>query len=275
MQEGKECKMNTLKPASKPDNSLKQPNTERRSFIWKIGAGMTAVLATAVPGIARTRINQDTGLKDQVHQLSNQLRIIEDENAIRNLHQAYEDYLNKGMYEDVVNLFTNDGEVVLNGGVFEGRKRGIRRLYSEQFRSGLTGRKIDPAPGFQPNIEQQQDKIEVATDRKSAKAQFTYSIQVGVPIVSDSQLVKMARLQGQGIMKWWEGGVYEVSYVKDTKDGSWKIKKLEHRVLSKADYRPGKSCARPIFTPPLSKRYPEDPTGPDRLIAATQRLRKV
>jgi hypothetical protein len=50
------------------------------------------------------------------------------------------------------------------------------------------------------------------------------------------------------------------------KDGIWKIERLEHRVLSKADYRPGKSCARPISVPLFSKRYPEDPVGPDRLI---------
>jgi hypothetical protein len=69
---------------------------------------------------------------------------------------------------------------------------------------------------------------------------------------------------GQGIKKWWEGGVYDVSYVKDMKDGTRKIERLD-RVLSKADYRPGKSYARPISVPLFSKRYPEDPAGPDRL----------
>jgi hypothetical protein len=170
------------------------------------------------------------------------------------------------MYEDVANLFTDEGEVVFNGGVFKGKRKGVRRLYCEHFRAGLTGKKIDPAPGFQQDIEKQQDMITVAADRKYANAHFTYSMQVGVPMVPDSQLVRMARLQGQGIMKWWEGGVYEVSYVKDMKDGTWKIERLEHRVSSKADYRPGKSCAGPISVPLFSKKYPEDPAGPDRLI---------
>jgi hypothetical protein len=236
--------------------------------MWKVGAGMSAVLAFAVPGISKPRVNPNTGLKARVHQLSNQLGILEDENAIRELHQAYEICLNNGMYENIVNLFANDGEVVFNGGIFQGQKRGIRRLYCEYFSSGLTGKKIDPAPGFESDAEQHHDMINVTTDRKSAKAQFTYSMQVGVPMVSDSSLVKMARLQGQGIMKWCEGGVYEVSYVKDIKDGRWKIKRLEHRVLSRTDYRPGKSYARPIFTPLFSKRYPADPAGPDRLIRA-------
>ena len=82
----------------------------------------------------------------------------------------------------------------------------------------------------------------------------------------------MARLHGEGIMKWWEGGIYEVSYLKDMKDGGWKIKRLEYRVLSKADYRPGKSCARPISVPLFSKVYPADPAGPDSLTDNDQEL---
>jgi hypothetical protein len=258
--------MDTQKATSNPGDIPKQPDTGRRSFIWKIGAAMSAVLASAVPAMSRTRVNNDANLKAKLDHLSGQLGILEDENAIRMLHRTYETLLHDGMYEEVVNLFTEDGETVFNGGVFEGKNRGIHRLYCNHFSLGLTGKKIEPAPGFQVSTEQQQETIEVATDRRSASARFSYSIQVGTPIISDSQLVKMARLHGEGIMKWWEGGIYEVSYVKDIKDGSWKIKRLEHGVLSKADYKPGRSYARPISVPPFSKAYPEDPAGPDRLI---------
>jgi hypothetical protein len=82
----------------------------------------------------------------------------------------------------------------------------------------------------------------------------------------DSQLVQMARLQGEGIMKWCEGGIYEASYAKDAKDGGWKIKRLEYRVSSSTDYRPGRAYANPISVPLFAKTYPEDPAGPDRLI---------
>ena len=116
-----------------------------------------------------------------------------------------------------------------------------------------------------PDAEPQPDNVNVAADRKTAVASFSYSIQVGTPIISDSQLVQMARMHGEGIMKWWERGTYGISYVKDSEDSGWKIKRLEYRVLSKADYRPGKSHARPISIPRFSKIYPEDPTGPDIL----------
>ncbi len=261
--------MDIFKRAPKPDNSPEQPNKERRSFMCKVGAGISAVLAFAVPGMSKPGIDREAELKTRVDQLSNQLGILEDENAIRELHKAYETCLNNGRYEDVVNLFAHNGEVIFNGGFFKGKEEGVRRLYLEHFSPGLTGKRIDPAPGFLPNTEDRQDMIKVATDRKSAEAQFCYSMQVGVPMLSDWPLVKMARLHGQGIKKWWEGGVYDVSYVKDMKDGTWKIERLEHRVLSQADYRPGKSYARPISVPLFSKIYPEDPVGPDRLITIT------
>jgi hypothetical protein len=267
--------MDILKSTSNPSHIPSHPDTGRRSFIWKIGAVMSALLASAVPAMSKPSVNNDADLKAKVDRLSKQVGMLEDENAIRGLHQTYENLLNNRMYEEVVNLFTDDGEVVFNGGVFKGRKRGVHRLYCDHFRSGLTGKKIEPAPGFQPDTEQQEDIVDVSPDRRSARARFAYSIQVGAPIISDSQLVKMARLHGQGIMKWWEGGTYEVSYVRDIKDSTWKIKSLEYRVQSKADFRPGKSYARPISVPPFSKVYPEDPAGPDRLIHPAQGLRKA
>jgi hypothetical protein len=43
-------------------------------------------------------------------------------------------------------------------------------------------------------------------DTKSKAGIDRLSEQVGTPVISDSVLVDMARLHGEGIMKWWEGG---------------------------------------------------------------------
>ena len=123
---------------------------------------------------------------------------------------------------------------------------------------------METAPGFETNPAQQPDIVEVAADRKTATGQFTYSIQVGAPMTGDSSLVEMARLQGEGTVNWWERGIHQVSYVK--KDNTWKIRKLEYRVISKADYKPGRSYAKPIDVPAFSSIFPENPTGPDRLV---------
>ncbi len=263
--------MAILKPKSASGDCPRQANAGRRSFIRKTGAALSAVLASAVAGISKPRAGQDEGLKDQVDRLSRRIAGLEDANAIRRLHGVYESHLDKGMYEEVVNLFAADAEVVFNGGIFSGKNKGIHRLYCEHFRSGFTGRRIEPprdfqsGPGFEPVPAGLQDIVEVAPDRKSAKARFSYSMQVGAPIISDSPLVEMARLQGQGIIKWWEGGIHEVSYVKD--GDAWKIKRLEYRVMSKANYTPGRTYATPIDVPAFSKAYPENPAGPDKLIA--------
>ena len=253
--------MAILKPESA--GNTPKPDTGRRSFIWKTGAAMSAVIASAVTGISKQKVDPDAGLKDQLEHLSNRIASLEDANAIRELHQAYESRLDQGMYEEVAGMFADDAEVVYNGGLFTG-KEGIRRLYCDHFASGRTGRKIEPAPGFEPDPAQQLDVVEVMGDRKTATGQFPYSIQVGAPMTGESSLVEMARLQGEGIVSWWESGIHEVSYVK--KDNIWKIRKLEYRVTSKADYKPGRSYAKPIDVPAFSSIFPKNPAGPDRLV---------
>lgn len=247
-------------------NTQEQADTGRRSFMWKVGAGMSAVLAAAVPGVAKPVFGSDKRLKGNADSLSKQLARLESENSIRNLHRTYEDMLDRGMYSDVLNLFTDDAEVIFNGGVFKGKNRGITRLYCNRFPSGQTGRRIDPAPGFEPDEEQQREMLEVSTDGRTARARFTYSIQAGTPMESDSVLVKMARLQGEGIRKWREAGVYEISYMKNIEDGGWNIRKLEFNTLSRADYRPGRTDAKAISVPRFSNVYPKDPAGPDSLV---------
>jgi hypothetical protein len=249
------------------EKTLSQPNAGRRSFLWKAGAALSAAVATVVPGMAKIGATQGNGRHAEADRLSHRLGILEDEKAIRNLHGSYETLLHNGRYEEVSALFADDGEVVFSGGVFSGGKEGVARLYCDCFRSGLTGKKLGPAPGFETAAAQPQEAIQVAADRLSAQAQFPYSIQVGAPM-PDSQLVRMARLHGEGILKWCEAGVCEVAYAKDAKDGTWKIKKLEYRVLSKTNYRAGKSDNWPISTPRFAKTYPEDPAGPDRFVAA-------
>lgn len=257
-------KAGTSSSPKRPGAEQQTPNTGRRSFVWKVGAAISAVVASAVAGVSNTRIDPYAGLKDQVDRLSNRIGRMDDANAIRRMHQTYESRLDRGIYEEVVDMFTDDGEVVFNGGLFASKNKGICRLYCDLFRSGLTGKKLEFAPGFEQDPAQELNIVEVATDRRTARGRFSYSMQVGKPMNDDSSLVKMARLQGQGIAKWWEGGIYEAFYVKIGE--TWKIKRLEHRVSAKTDYRPGRSHARLIDVPDFANTYPEDPTGPDKLV---------
>jgi hypothetical protein len=255
--------MATLKPISETGKSPKA-NTGRRSFIWKTGAAMSAVIASAVTGNSKQKDDPGSNFRDRLDHLSNRIGSLEDANAIRRLHQVYESRLDQGRYDEVAGMFAEDAEIIYNGGLFRG-KDGIQRLYCDHFASGRTGRKMESAPGFELDPAQQLDIVEVAGDRKTATGQFPYSIQVGAPMTGDSSLVEMARLQGEGIVSWWESGIHEASYVK--KDNTWQIRKLVYRVTSKADYKPNRLYAKPISVPLFSKAFPENPTGPDKLLA--------
>jgi len=259
--------MAILKPTAVTGDNPK-PDAGRRSFIWKTGAALSAVAASGVAAISKQKVDPDAGLRDQLNHLSNRIGGMEDAQAIRRLHQAYESRLDRGMYEEVAGMFTDRAEVVYNGGLFTG-KDGIRRLYCGQFGSGRTGKKIEPAPGFETDPAQQLDIVEIAGDRKTATGQFPYSMQAGTPMTGDSSLVEMARLQGQGIVKWWEGGVYDVSYVKE--GDVWKIARLDFRTTSRADYAPGRAYAKPISVPDFAEVYPAHPTGPDKLVKPADR----
>ncbi len=254
--------MATRKPKAESIDSPK-PNSGRRSFIRKTGTAISALVASAAAGFSRSATDPDAGLKDQIDRLSNRLGSLEDTDAIRKLHQAYQCRLDQGLYEEAAGLFADDAEVLYNGGLFAG-KESIRRLYCDHFASGLTGRKIDAAPGFDSDPAQQPDVIEVSADRMSAVGRFPYSMQVGTPMTGDSSLVEMARLQGEGIVQWWESGIQETAYVKS--GNTWKIRKLEYRPAAKADYRPGRIHARRIDAPAFSSVFPDNPAGPDKLV---------
>jgi hypothetical protein len=193
-------------------------------LLWKLGAGVSAVFASTA-GVASAASARDDG----------------DELAIRRLHQAYERAMDKGLHDDVIGMFVSDAAVAFDGRVFSGRE--MTRLYREIFPSGNTGKRMESAPGFELSAAAQQDRVDVSPDGGSATAAFPYSIQVGTPVETASSLASMARLHGEGVRTWWEGGVYDVSYAKDA-DGRWKIRRLEYRTLSRADYRAGRSHAR-------------------------------
>jgi len=84
--------------------------------------------------------------EDRIAELENRLGLVEDALAIRNLQHAYGYYLDKCYYDEVVDLFDPDGEVVFIGGVYRGRA-GIARLYTGRFRSRFTDGHNGPQHG--------------------------------------------------------------------------------------------------------------------------------
>lgn len=226
----------------------------RRSFLQKLGVGISTALSSAAV-VAKPEIRND---------LTAHVARLEAEQALRSLQRRYEEAMDAAQTDAVLGLFTDDAEVVFNGGIFNGRERGVSRLYRQHFAAGNTGKRMQQAPGFELTAAQQQEQLTVALDMHTATAVVPYSIQIGRPIESDTSLASMARAQGEGIRSWWEGGVYELSYAKDAQ-GEWKIKRLVYNTLSRADYRAGRSYAKPITVPAFTTSFPDNAEGPDRL----------
>lgn len=189
-------------------------------------------------------------LEKQVEYLTNRVGILEDAQEIRHLQHKYGYYMDKAFYEAIIDLFSDDCEIHFLAGIFKG-KAGARRLFIDRFRAHFA-RGIDgPKPGILMEHPQLQDIIDVAPDRKTAKARFRYFMQAGTHYTTGTAY------------QWWEGGLYENVYVKD--NGVWKIKVLIPKMVYVGEYEHGWAYTKPQFVPFMTETFPADPLGPDEL----------
>jgi carotenoid cleavage dioxygenase len=228
--------MDSTKPGT-----TRQPDVGRRSFFLTTGAAFSGAIAAATTTGAASLLADDTLTpQERIDQLSRQLGMLEDHEAIRSLHQAYGVALAQGDHELMVGLFAEDGD--------DGRRSAAA--------SGT------PAHGFLLDHAQREDAIQIAPDRLSAAATFHCVVQAEAAVDGDSTLIEMMRQQGQDVARWWEGGVYENQYVKDA-GGVWRIKRLSYRTIWRSDHADG-SPARPPEAAPFAATYPDDPGGTGR-----------
>jgi hypothetical protein len=193
-------------------------------------------------------------LEKRVAELESRVGRAEDELAIRRLQHAYGYFMDKCKYEEVVDLFSDRGETYFLGGVFRG-KTGVRRLYCGRLGARFAVGNNGPVRGLLLDHLLMQDVITLAPDRLSAMARYRCFMQGGshesVPEIFPA---------------FWEAGVYENTYLKE--EGVWKIGVLNYNVFFYAPYEQGWGKVKPGYAvPPFSKTFPEDPNGPDELMA--------
>src|SRR5262245_22037544 len=150
----------------------------------------------------------------RIEQLEKQVGVLEDVHAIRRLQHAYGYYLDKCLYDEVVDLFSEAGEVRFMGGVFRG-KAGLRRLYCDRFRKNFTGGVNGPVYGFLLDHPQLQDIIDIAPDRKTGRGRFRYIMQAGS---HETRPGEPDMLPPQ----WREGGRCETEYAEPRR--VWKLR---------------------------------------------------
>ena len=190
--------------------------------------------------------------------LEQRIHNLEDANAIRKLQYAYGYYIDKCLYDEAVELFSDTARIRFLNGIYIGRA-GARRLYCDWFREMFTGGHNGPQYGFLLDHLLAQDIIDVAPDGLTAKGRFRCLMQGGThesrpPIPNFPTAC-------------WEGGIYEHEYVKE--NGVWKIGDFNYTMLWQADYDKGwDHSATHLFH--LDKTFPEDPRGPDELVEGTK-----
>ena len=198
-------------------------------------------------------------LKKQIARLTDDVAKLGDAQAVRKLQFAYGYYMDKCLYDEVVDLFSDTGEVRFMGGVFKG-KAGLRRLYIERFRKNFTGGHNGPVFGFLLDHMILQDIIDVAPDRATALGRFRVFMQAGS---HESRQNRPPMLP----LQWWEGGLYENQYARE--DGIWKIKVLNYRLVYQGTLESGWAHLPPQVGPFFKEAYPKDPVGPDEVTRPT------
>ena len=202
-------------------------------------------------------IDRVATLEKQVAELAARLTIREDELDVRKLQHLYGYLIDKCLYNETVDLFTDDGEVRFFGGVWKG-KEGIRRLYVDRFQKRFTHGVNGPIDGFLLDHPQLQDIIHIQPDGITALGRARSMMQAGR---HKDYVGSEPHLQSR---QWWEGGIYENTYRKV--DGIWRIQILNYMPQWHADFETGWANTPHEYVPFPKATYPTDPTGPDALI---------
>ncbi len=186
-----------------------------------------------------------------VGDLSKRLLIQEDEQAVRKLHHLYGYLIDKCLYNEVVDLFTDDCQVRFMGGLYKGRE-GAKRMYVERFQKNFVHGNNGPVDGFLLDHPMSQDIVDIDPDGVTAYARFRCNMMAG------------RHKDYGGPRQWWEGALYENTYKKI--DGVWRIHILNYVPQWHADFSTGWAYTPDNFVPFLSEVYSEEnPTGPDEL----------
>ncbi len=188
-----------------------------RLFLWILAGSALGLVAcdtaqeagqVAAPESPQVGIDTaaDTGraaLAARLGALQHRKSLVEDANKIKRLQRAYGYYLDEALWDEIVDLFADDGTIEIGlDGVYVGRDRIREYLYAlGGGRSGLTEGQINEHMQLMPVVT-------VAPDGLTAKGRWRALIMAG-------------ELGGDAV---WGEGPYENEYVKE--NGVWKLSKV-------------------------------------------------
>jgi hypothetical protein len=161
-------------------------------------------------------------LEAKIKMLEDKVRTLEDIEEIKKLQRVYGYYLDYGMVDEIIEMFSDNPESVeiADHGVFLG-KEGVRNFFKEVLGGG--GKKAPPELSLHL-VMQHQGVVNVAKDGKTAKGRW------------QGWMVGVMPLAGV-VRQIWGHGVYEDEYVKE--NGQWKFKKIHFNLTFQTPYEDG------------------------------------
>ena len=146
--------------------------------------------------------------------LSQRIAALNDEDDVRNLQNAYGYYVDMRMWDDVVDIFAEDGVIEIGGKLYKG-KAGVRQAMELMGPAGLSHGVLNDHPLFDTIVK-------VLPGGQEAYAR---GIDLGMIGEADKETAH------------WEVNVFHNRFVKE--DGLWKIREMRITPVMKADYKTG------------------------------------
>lgn len=204
--------------------------------------GPGAKLAASVPApIKRSNTPRVKDVAAALSEAQQRVARVKDFHELDNLENAYGYYLDKNLWNDLADLFAEDGSMELaQRGVYKGRER-VRAFLFKVFGRGQEG----PVAGRLGNHIKMQPVITIADDGGSANIR-----------------ARMLQQMSFGDRASLGGAVYENEAVKE--DGRWKFKSVHALNTFTASYEGGWTKGASGGVPGPSKDFPPD--GPPTLV---------
>jgi hypothetical protein len=199
----------------------------------------TGIPVPDLPASALLPVDSKTNPATALLALERRIAVMNDEDTIRNLQNAYGYYMDRKMWDDVTDLFTADGALsIANVGVYDG-PRSIRRALERSGPAGLKQGQLN---------ELMQLDMAVAIEPGGLEAR-TRGLEFGMLGEADTGTA------------FYTLAIFENRYVKQ--NGIWRIREMRIFPLLKTDYAQGWSKSQVVDPPPAREH------APDRAVLAS------